>query len=59
MTQLTPAPERPPRRRPRPSEPPEPPEPPNGGLKVFLWTTAALIALLEFTWWWAERIYSP
>ena len=56
MTELTPAPERPP---PRERRPPEPPEPPNGGLKAFLWMTAALIALLELTWWWSERIYSP
>jgi hypothetical protein len=57
MTQLKPAPERITRREPKP--PPEPPEPPKDGLKAFLWMMAALIALLEFTWWWGERIYSP
>jgi hypothetical protein len=57
MTQLKPAPERVARRS--PERPPEPPEPPKDGLKAFLWMTAALLALLEFTWWWAERIYTP
>jgi hypothetical protein len=57
VTELRPAPER--LRRQRGPEPPDPPEPPRGGLTAFLWMTAVLIALLEFTWWWAERIYVP
>jgi hypothetical protein len=51
VSPLTPAPVRPTR------EDPEPP--PEGGLKVFLWLTAALIALMEFAWWMSDRVLSP
>jgi hypothetical protein len=50
MSPLTPSPVRPTR------EDPEPP--PEGGLKVFLWLAAMLIAVLEVVWWMSDRIYS-
>jgi hypothetical protein len=51
MTRLTPAPVRPRR------EDPEPP-PTEGGLTVFLWLVAVLLALGEFLWWVSERAFS-
>jgi hypothetical protein len=50
MRPLTPAPVRPTRRDPEP--------PPEGGLKVFLWVIAVLIASLELAWWMFDRMFS-
>jgi hypothetical protein len=59
MTHLTPAPVRSTREDAEPPGPPQPPEPPpEGGLTVFLWVVAALIALAEVLWWVSDRIYS-
>jgi hypothetical protein len=36
----------------------EPDPPPGGDLAFTLWVIAILLAVLELTWLWADRIYS-
>ena len=50
MSPLTPAPVRPTRRDTEP--------PPEGGLTLFLWMIAVLIASLELAWWMFDRMFS-
>jgi hypothetical protein len=37
---------------------PDPDRPPRGELALSLWVIAILLAVIEVTWLWADRIYS-